>query len=87
MTERLGLDQQGLEAGLDSKEDSHRGRAKQGIEESFSHSPPHLPHWQQGNALDSNDFDVKLEQQTTQGTQGLTTKLSPQAKANCDGSI
>ena len=77
----------GLEAALDSKEDSQRGRAKQEIEESFSHSPPHLPHWQQVNALDSNDFDLKLEQETMLATQGLTTKLSLQAKAHCDGSI
>ena len=88
-TQRLGLDQQGLEAALDSKEDSQRGRAKQEIEESFSHSPPHLPHWHEVNALDCNDFDLKLEQETMLGTQGLKTKveLSLQAKAHCDGSI
>ena len=39
-TQRLSLDQHRLEEALDSKEDSHRGRARQEIEESFSHLPP-----------------------------------------------
>ena len=45
-TRHLGLDQQGLEAALDSKEDSDRGRVRREIEQSFSHPPPCLPHWQ-----------------------------------------
>ena len=39
------------------------------------------------SCLDSDDLDSKLEQQTMLATQGLTTKLSLQAKAHCDGSI
>ena len=39
-TQHLRLDQQGLEAALDSKEDSRRGRARREIEQSFSHPPP-----------------------------------------------
>src|ERR1700684_941841 len=39
-TQHLGLVQQGLEAALDSKEDSRRGRARREIEQSFSHPPP-----------------------------------------------
>ena len=46
-TQRLGLDQHGLEAAPDLKEDSRRGRARREIEQSSSHPPPHLPHWQQ----------------------------------------
>ena len=44
----LGLDQQGLETALDSKEDSHRGRERREIEQSFSHPPPCLIHWHGG---------------------------------------
>ena len=46
-TQHLGLDQHGLEAALDSKEDSHRGRVRRAIEQCFSQLPPCLPHWQQ----------------------------------------
>ena len=73
-TQHLGLDQQGLEAALDSKEDSRRGRARQEIEQSFSHPPPRPPHWQQVFTLDSLDLESKLQQQMTMlATHGLTT--------------
>jgi hypothetical protein len=37
--------------------------------------------------MDSNHFDLKLEQEKMLATQGLTTKLYLQTKAHCDGSI
>ena len=56
-TQHLGLDQQGLEAALDSKENSHRGRARQKIEQSFSHLPPIFLTGTEDFALDSEDLD------------------------------
>ena len=46
-----------------------RTRAKQEIEESFSHPPPHPSHWQQ----DLLDLDPKPEQQTMLATLRRTT--------------